>query len=598
MANPDDSDFDDFVEGAMNATFSSAILDDSVSSEFEDNILHNNGSDDELSDVSDDLTVQQHNTGRPTPPMQLPNSHRLAWTDVTNNDPGPTMTIPIFDINHGPVLPNGFDVNSKPIDFFELFFNDDILQLICMETNHFAGLKKSKAHSPHSRINKWSDMSVDELKAFLGTVINMGTMPLPRLESYFTNKWETRISFYKDVFSKNRFLNIFWNLHFNHVDGPGVARGKDFQIKPVIDHVRKMTTLFYTPSDKIAVDESTISFKGRVSFRVYNPQKPTKFGLKLFVVSDCYNGYIYDFMPYFGKQDIIPGSNLLKTTQIVKKLCTSVSLKNPLIPVTGIHVYTDRYYTSPELANELLAQNIYLTGTVMPTRKEMPPNLKQMTKKMKKGDIISQRQNDILVVSWKDKRVVHMLSTHGKGSKSHVTDVPNKWPNLPPVPKPDIIIDYTKHMGAVDRSDHFISSYEFMRRTKKWYRKMFFWLLEVCLVNSYLLYKEVQIANHSKPLSHLEFRKSLVGDLVANYMKAPQTTRRRGRPSQGQGPVEERLNGKPHFLSKREKGSARCVVCLKRGLRKETIYHCKTCGAKPALHPDLCFELYHTQAAY
>lgn len=51
----------------------------------------------------------------------------------------------------------------------------------------------------------------------------------------------------------------------------------------------------------MAINESTISFKGKVYFRVYNPNKPTKFGMKLVVVSDSKNGYIYDFIPNFWK---------------------------------------------------------------------------------------------------------------------------------------------------------------------------------------------------------------------------------------------------------------------------------------------------------
>ncbi|KAG8324736.1 hypothetical protein J6590_085162 [Homalodisca vitripennis] len=38
----------------------------------------------------------------------------------------------------------------------------------------------------------------------------------------------------------------------------------------------------------------------------------------------------------------------------------------------------------------------------------------------------------------------------------------------------------------------------------------------------------------------------------------------------------------------------RCVVCTRNGLRKETIYVCETCTARPNLHPDTCFKTYHT----
>ncbi|KAG8329569.1 hypothetical protein J6590_083480 [Homalodisca vitripennis] len=37
-----------------------------------------------------------------------------------------------------------------------------------------------------------------------------------------------------------------------------------------------------------------------------------------------------------------------------------------------------------------------------------------------------------------------------------------------------------------------------------------------------------------------------------------------------------------------------CVVCTRNGLRKETIYVCETCTARPNLHPDTCFKTYHT----
>lgn len=574
MANPDDEGFDDFVRGLLNTTVSSVCA-DIVSSDDEDILLHN------MSNSEDE-----------DPPGSTQQFSADGWNNVTNVDPGP-QTIPIYNVNEGPVLPVLFDGDYLPIDYFSLFFNEDILSFICNETNLFAEKRKSNVTSPHARVNKWNALSPIELKAFLGVIINMGIKPLPNLESYFTKKWVDRIPFFSDVFSKNEFLNIFWNLHFNHdSDGVGNVRPKGFLIQPLLEHMKTMCQMFYTPSNNVAIDESTISFKGRVSFRVYNPMKPTKFGLKIFVLSDCVNGYMYNFIPYYGKEELIPNSKLLKTTQIVKVLTESVVFKSDA-PTSGLHVFTDRYYTSPEVAKELLSINTYITGTVMPNRVGMPPRLKTESKSLKKGQILSQRKSNVLVCSWKDKRVVHVLSTFSKGSKDLVTECPSKWPNMPSTKKPDVVLNYTKHMGAVDRSDHFISSYQFMRRTRKWYRKMFFWLLEVAIVNSYILYRSVQINSGKKPLVHLDFRKSLVESLVAEKI-ATRPTCKRGRPAQG--PPEQRLNGSQHFMDKRENGKrTRCVVCFKRGERKETVYFCKSCVTKPGLHPENCFEAYHTR---
>jgi hypothetical protein len=49
----------------------------------------------------------------------------------------------------------------------------------------------------------------------------------------------------------------------------------------------------------------------------------------------------------------------------------------PANPPYGYHACTDGYYTSPQLVVELLGMNMVTTGTVMPSRKEMPDLLKR-----------------------------------------------------------------------------------------------------------------------------------------------------------------------------------------------------------------------------
>ena len=43
-------------------------------------------------------------------------------------------------------------------------------------------------------------------------------------------------------------------------------------------------------------------------------------------------------------------------------------------------------------------------------------------------------------------------------------------------------------MNNVDRLDQLMSYYSFLRRSVKWWRKVLFWLLEVAVVNEYILY--------------------------------------------------------------------------------------------------------------
>lgn len=54
----------------------------------------------------------------------------------------------------------------------------------------------------------------------------------------------------------------------------------------------------------VTIDEAMIPFKGRLSFKQYIENKPTKWGVKAFVHSDVMNGYIYRMQIYTGKNVI------------------------------------------------------------------------------------------------------------------------------------------------------------------------------------------------------------------------------------------------------------------------------------------------------
>lgn len=79
----------------------------------------------------------------------------------------------------------------------------------------------------------------------------------------------------------------------------------------------------------------------------------------------------------------------------------------------GRTMFTDNWYTSVSLANELLSRSTNLVGTLRSNRKFNPKDV--INAKLKKGEIKS-RQNDnyMVVMKWKDKRDVLTLSTKQK----------------------------------------------------------------------------------------------------------------------------------------------------------------------------------------
>ena len=135
----------------------------------------------------------------------------------------------------------------------------------------------------------------------------------------------------------------------------------------------------------------------------------------------------------------------------------------------------------------------------------------------------------------------------------------------------------------------------FLRKTAKWWRKMFFWLFEVAIVNSFILYNVQRKEKGLRIVTHKKYRKNLVIQLVENVQN--KSSRKRGRNFDAES--IKCLSGR-HFVAKIPNGRTKdCAVCSdKKVKRKETVYHCETCERKPGLHPDKCFKKYHTEKHY
>ena len=180
---------------------------------------------------------------------------------------------------------------------------------------------------------------------------------------------------------RDRFLQIFWNLHL--CDPSVTAKDpRNAKVQPLLDIHSSVFESAYTPGQHVAVDESMIGFKGRVSFRQYIRGKLHHFGIKAFVLVDSKTGYVHRLRIYFGADtDIIEDPNLLHTTRTVLTLAAPLEGK-------GYHLYTDCIYTSPDLALALYKKKIMMTGTVRINRRSMPLAVKASGKaKMKKGDV-------------------------------------------------------------------------------------------------------------------------------------------------------------------------------------------------------------------
>jgi hypothetical protein len=55
------------------------------------------------------------------------------------------------------------------------------------------------------------------------------------------------------------------------------------------------------PGKNIAIDETTVGFKHKIIFDIYNPNKPMKWSIRFFALADSDTGYVHSIIPNYEK---------------------------------------------------------------------------------------------------------------------------------------------------------------------------------------------------------------------------------------------------------------------------------------------------------
>ena len=579
------------------------------------------------SDMSDEeLVIEEEEPNDPFHPhiplenfdkdMELEEDKAMGWKKLDIDTEEGLPPIPFMG------LPGQLHMNTitrQPEDFFEALFDENMWEQIVQNTNEYAAKKRRSLgedaflsmhhenYTKHKRTNYWKPVTVAELKIFIAHLIIMGILRKSEMEKYWSKSGVAQTPFFGKWMSRNRFTAILSNLHLvDDDDNPpfGEAGHNPLaKVQPFATMCEENFRYTYRPTKNLSMDESCCPWKGRLRFKVYNPRKPARFHIKLFQMCESASGYIIGFTVYTGKDSCIgttatmdPDCNT--TTRTVMSLAEKCGVLDK-----GHCIYFDNYYTSPQLLEELLYRDTLGCGTVRLNRKGLPKAVCKA--KLKQKEVCFRRTYDfdtdapgpMLALKWCDKRDVSMLSTMHTAFEKW-TGKNDRTIHHNPVYKPTCIVDYIQHMGGVDLSDQLMTYYSFLRRTCKWWRKLFVHLLNMLLLNAYLLNRKFG----TMKLSHSGYR-----ERVAQYL-IESTVERNAELYLPTNPLVEndRLVGR-HFPRKLPYTNdriipLRCCVCsvnkrdaLKDGRkerRKSSSFKCLQCNLVMCIDP--CFKIYHT----
>ena len=144
---------------------------------------------------------------------------------------------------------------------------------------------------------------------------------------------------------------------------------------------------------------------------------------------------------------------------------------------------------------------------------DLKPN-KQEVRALRRGESVYRQQGNIVITVWKDKKLVSFISTQCDVRGNETVRRKQKDGTYIKVPTIPAVTLYNKYMGGVDRSDQMRQYYETLRRAKKWWRCLFWFCLDVTIVNAHIL---IQIVDNHPHLTQLEFRIELVNALIGEF---------------------------------------------------------------------------------
>ncbi|PNF17185.1 hypothetical protein B7P43_G06584 [Cryptotermes secundus] len=469
--------------------------------------------------------------------------------------------------------------DSTPLCVFLLFFRE-IIHLLVEETNRYYHQYLDSLEDGPSPL---PDITDSEMFLFLGVIIQMGHDIRDQIRDYWATAEQFLTSFYGKTLKRDRFLHILRFLHFTD-NNAGIDRQADnydrlWKIRTIFDTLNDGYEKYYNPSEHLAVDEIIVKFKGRVIFRQYIPKKHKRFGIKIFKLCDS-AGYTYDMKVYLGKDRTRADQEVTATHATVRDLCKRVE-------GVGHKLYMDNFFSSPDLFDELMTKKISCCGTVRPNRKGLPQDIRNRQLRLKKGDIRVRVRGDMTVLVWKDKRDVYMLTNmHAPPAEGNFCDEHRN------AIKPAIVADYNMHMGYVDKADRMTNSYSISRRTWKWTKKLFFHLLDLTILNSFIV-----LSSCGAKISHRDFRLTL----VRNMLEHAATCRPRPQGPLGRPPALSstiyRLEeaSRQHWPNHSDK-RLNCRVCSARGKRRRIQTKCEKCDVGLCILG--CFKEYHTKPRF
>ncbi|XP_032254841.1 piggyBac transposable element-derived protein 1-like isoform X5 [Phoca vitulina] len=376
----------------------------------------------------------------------------------------------------------------NPVELFELFFDDEIFNMIVNETNNYASQK-----------NVNLEVTIQEIRCVFGILLLSGFVRRPRRGMY----WEISDAdqnLVRDAIRRDRFELIFSYLHFadnSHLD----QKDKFTKLRPLIKQMNR-NFLLYAPLEEYYYFDKTMC-ECFDSDQFLNG-KPIRIGYKIWCGTTT-QGYLVWFEPYQEELTVMVDKDLdLGLGGNLVMHFADVLLERGQYPY---HLCFDSFFTSVKLVSALKKKGVRATGTIRENRTEKCPlmNAEHM-RKMKKGyfDFRVEENEEIILCRWHGDDIISLCSNAVGIEPASELSCSADEEDIHQIAQPSIVKLYDECREGVAKMDQIISKYRVRIRSKKWYSILVSYIIDVAMNNAWQLHRA---CNPGTSLDLLDFRR-------------------------------------------------------------------------------------------
>ncbi|KAG3169343.1 hypothetical protein C6341_g11104 [Phytophthora cactorum] len=476
-----------------------------------------------------------------------------GWNFDSSTHPTRTEAYPgLYSGGYGPTA-EVLELAESPLRLFFYFMSPRLWRRIALESNRYyhQHLNERVDRMYAAQLAKGGEMTRDDIllretkshkknqaEAILHCIGLLIARMLCPHKRKFADHWAATAvgavpkGTFGDFVPKTRFDRIMQNLHFTNNADPRAETDRMWKVRSVVETLQETFASGYNMPPVFSFDEAMIPSRSRHnSTRQFMKDKPHEWGTKVSMTCCADTAYWLRIEIFCGTDqhsDELGGErqNQFSADPNSGPAAVMRNLFNVLPPQQDDVYYTvvtDRFYTSVQLVLQLMARNVYLVGTIQTNKKGFPPALitKDTTRPadVARGSAtvaVAKSCPQLQVLRWWDRLPVYLLST---GSSTTVDTCARHVPGgrRINIPCPSSMKNYHRWMVGVDLHDQLrlqCYSLQLSVRFRKYYRAIFLGLVDMAIVNAYIIYREAQRQHGNPPADHAGFLQILQTQLL------------------------------------------------------------------------------------